>query len=320
MKACIKCLRIGLLALFASAPAAASAQTYPNGPVRIITQIAAGNGADVALRIVASHLSEMWGHQAVVVNQPGAGGLIAARAAAAAQPDGHTLFMAVTSTLVALPETQANLPFKVDDFVPIGFVGEVPMVIAASPTLPVNSLPELIALSKKHPEGLGVATPPRGDLPHLAVELLRSRTGANLIAIHYQAMSQAINDVISGRVPIAMEGLGGPSARGQLKLVAVASRARLASRPNVPTVAETVPGFVATGWWALVAPPGTPSAIVRRLSDDLAKVLARADVNQKFQQLGSVTRPMSPQELSDFIRNERALWKPVIRQAGLAAR
>lgn len=201
-------LHVALVGMLAAGSPPTQAEVGAAGPVKIITQIAAGNGADVALRIVAAHLSARWGEQVVIVNQPGAGGLIAARAAAGAPADGHTLLMAVTSTLVMLPEMQANLPFGVDDFVPIGFVGEVPMVIAASPTLPVNSLAELIALSKQKVGGLSVAMPPRGDLPHLTAALLRTRTGAALTAVHYQTMAQAMNDVISGRVPVAIEGAG----------------------------------------------------------------------------------------------------------------
>jgi tripartite-type tricarboxylate transporter receptor subunit TctC len=315
-------LRVGLLCLAAtSVPAGSSAwaQPYPSGPVKIITQIGAGNGPDVALRIIADHLSQMWGQQAVVVNQPGAGGLLAARTAAGAVPDGHTLFMAVASTFVALPEMQANLRFNVNDFVPIGFLGEVPMAVAASPTLAVGSLAELIALSRKRPGGLTVAVSTRGELPHLAAELLRGRSDAELTPVHYPAMPQGVSDVISGRVGVAMDGVAGPIARGQLNLLAVASRGRVPSRPTIPTVAETVPGFVATGWWVLVAPPGTPAPIAKKLSDDLRLVLARPDLNQRFEQLGALTRAMSPQELSNFIREEQQLWKPVIQRLGLAA-
>jgi tripartite-type tricarboxylate transporter receptor subunit TctC len=126
-------------------------------------------------------------------------------------------------------------------------------------------------------------------------------------------------DVISGRVPIMVEGLAGPLAGGQLKLLAIASSARLASRPDVPTVSETVPGFTASGWFALVAPPSTPPAIVKKVSDDLRVVLALPDVKQKFDELSLSTRSMSPQQLSDFIRDERQLWRPVIKQIGLTA-
>ncbi len=313
-------LRTGLLCLAAGcvpASSSALAQAYPTGPVKIVTQIGIGNGPDVALRIVAEHLGRMWGQQAVVVNQPGAGGLFAARTAVSAAPDGHTLLLAGASAYVGLSELQRNVTFRMTDFVPIGFLGEVPMVIAASPALPVNSLAEFIALSKKQPGGLTVATTARGDLPHLAVELFRSRAEADLTPVHYQNMSSAMTDVVSGRVAASMEGFGGPSAR-TLKLLAIASRERLPWRPDVPTVAETVPGFAATGWQVVVAPPGTPASIVQKLREDLRTVLTRPDVNQKFQDLGTSTRQMSEQELSDFIRSEQELWRPVIKRLSLA--
>jgi len=253
----------------------------------------------------------------VLVNQPGAGGAIAARAAATAASDGSTFLMAVASTFAVLPETQPNLPFNVNDFVSIGFVGEVPMVIAASPTFPVNNLTELIAHSKRQPGGLNVAAGFRGGIPHLTAELFRSRSGADLATVLYPSGAQAMNDLISGRVPVGVEGLAGPMAAGQLKLLAVSSPTRLASRPDVPTVAETLPGFAASGWFALVAPPGTPAAIVRKVSDDLRVVLTLPEVMQRFDALSVSTRSMSPQELSEFIRRERQLWKPVVLQANL---
>jgi tripartite-type tricarboxylate transporter receptor subunit TctC len=319
----LKWPQIALLGLsLTSLPAGlcAQAQTYPTGPVRIITQVGAGNSADTALRVVAGHLGKIWGQEAVVVNQSGAGGLIAARAAAAARPDGQTLFMALASTYVALPELQTNLPFDVNDFVPIGFVGEVPFAIAVSPQLSVSSLPELIRLSRRQPGGLSIAVPPRGELPHLAAELFRSSAGAELTAVHYPTMSQAMGDVISGRVATSMEGLGGPTTRGPLKVLAIASHKRLTSRPDVPTVSETVTGFAATGWWVLVAPPGTPTSITRKLSDQLHVVLSHPEIGQRFQELGSQTRQMSPQQVSEFIRGEQQLWKPVIKKLGLATK
>ena len=146
----------------------AHAQNYPAGPVKFITQLAAGGGTDPAMRIVIDHLGRMWGQQTTLVNQPGAGGAIAARAAASAAPDGYTLYMAIASTFISLPELQPNLAPSINDFVPIGFVGEVPMAIAVSPALPVNSLPELIAYSRTQQGGLNVAIPNRGGMPHFA--------------------------------------------------------------------------------------------------------------------------------------------------------
>jgi tripartite-type tricarboxylate transporter receptor subunit TctC len=258
----------------------------------------------------------MWGQQAVVVNQPGAGGLIAARAAAAAPPDGQTLFFATVTTYVALPEMQANLPFDVNGFVRLGFVGEVPLAIAVTPALLVNSLPELIGLSKRQPTGLNVAAGFRGSMPHLTTELFRSRSGANLTPVFYADSGQVMNDLISGRVPIGVEGLAGPMAAGQLKLLAIASPTRLALRADVPTVAETLPGFAASGWFVLVAPPGTPVVVAKRVSDDLRTVLALPEVKHRFDALSVSTRAMSQQALSDFIRGEQQLWKPVIEQIG----
>jgi hypothetical protein len=146
--------------------------------------------------------------------------------------------MCASSTFAVLPETQPNLPFNVNDFVSIGFVGEVPMAIAASPIFPVNNLPELIAHSKRQPGGLNVAAGFRGGIPHLTAELFRSRSGADLATVLYPGIAQAMNDLISGRVPVGIEGLAGPMAAGQLKLLAVASPTRLASRPDVPTERE----------------------------------------------------------------------------------
>ena len=315
-------LRFGLLCLLAtSAPIASSAQaqTYPAGPVKFITPFGAGAAAEPAMRFVADHLGRMWGQQAVVVNQPGAAGAIAARAAAVAPPDGQTLFMAIASTFVTLPELQTNLPFNVNDFVPIGFVGEVPIAVTASPTLPVSNLPDLITYSKRHRGGLNAAVGLRGGIVHLAAELFRSRSGAELTSVFYPNSGAAMTDLISGRVPIGMESLAGPMAAGQLKLLAVTSPARLPSRPDLPTVAETLPGFAASGWFVLVAPPGTPAAIAKKVSNDLRAVLALPEVKQRFDALNVSTRTMSPQELSAFIHAERQLWKPVIKQAGLGA-
>lgn len=314
-------LRIGFLCLLATTAHAGSPAggptIYPAGPVRFITQLGAGSGTDPAMRIVVDELGKIWGQQTVLINQPGAGGALAARAAHSAAPDGHTLYMAIASTFTVLPQLQPDLTFNVNDFVPIGFVGEVPMAIAVAPALAVNSLAEMIAYSKKQAGGLNLAIT-RGTIPHLAAQLLRNRSGVDLTYVFYPGSAQAMADVISGRVPTILDGLAGPITEGQLKLLAIASPERVASHPDIPTVAETVPGLVATGWFVLVAPPGTPAAIVRKVSEDLNAVLARAEVRQKLAALSISTRTMSPERLSEFIESERRLWKPVIQQLGLA--
>jgi hypothetical protein len=168
------------------------------------------------MRMVTEALGKLWGQQAVLINQPGAGGALAARTVAEAQPDGHTLFLALASAFVVLPETQRNLSFNVNDFVPVGFVGEAPMAIAVSPTLPVSNISELVALSKTQSGGLNAAVAFRGGMPHLATELFASRSGAALSSVHYPSSAQSLSDVVSGRVQVIVEGLGGPVGSGQV--------------------------------------------------------------------------------------------------------
>ena len=304
----------GLLLTTAIVGSPARAQTYPIATVRIISPLGAGGATDVATRLVAEHLGKIWGQKAVVINQPGAGGAIAAHAAASAAPDGHTLFMAAASTFTSLPALQPGLPFQVNDFVPIGFVGEVPMAIAVNKDLPISSLAGLIALSKKQTAGLNIAAGFRGSMPHQTAILFRQRSGANLTPVFYQSQPQATTDVIAGRVPVTIEGMAGTIIKAPVKLLAIAARERLASRPDVPTVSDTLPGFTASGWFVLVAPRGTPAAIVEKVSKDLQAVLAQPDIRQRFNDLSLLTRSLSPQGLADFIRSEQELWKPVIKE------
>ena len=313
---------IGLAIAFMAAAPAAWAEDFPTRPVRIIVQTAAGSSLDVMARLVAEPLSQIWGQQAIIVNQAGAGGLIAARATAASAPDGYTLFLAGGSVFVVLPEVQRNLPFDVDEFVPIGFVADQPYMLLVSNKLNVNSVAELIALSKSQPGGLDSVAGTRGGLQHLTVEWFRIRSGANLNMVHYPGPAQAMNDLIAGRVPVMMNTVApvaGVVAGGEVKLLGIAATSRLPNYPNTPLVSDTVSGFTSSGWSILVAPRGTPPAIVRKINDDLRTALARPEVIKKFEELGNYTRPMTPQELSDFVRSERDIWRPVVKQIGMTA-
>jgi tripartite-type tricarboxylate transporter receptor subunit TctC len=296
----------------------ARAADYPAGPVKIIVAQAAGGSLDVILRVAAGELSKTWGQQVVVLNMPAGGtGVIAARAAANAVPDGHTLFMAGASLFTILPEIQTNLPFNVDDFVPIAMTGEQPMAIVASPSLGVDTLPELIALSKKRPEGLNCAVGTSNSFAHLAAKLLSTRSGANLNFIYYPGTAQSLNDVISGRVPILVNilpGMAGAVAGGQVKLLSVTSPTRLPSYPNVPTTSEAVAGFTVSGWTVLVAPSGTPAAIVQRVNADLSAAQAQPAFQERLEQLGTYARSMPPREVANFIRSERDFWRPLVRE------
>ena len=295
----------------------ARAQDFPTRPVKVIVQTAAGSSLDALARLVDEQLSKIWGKDVIVVNQAGAGGLNAARAAASAVPDGYTLFLAGGSVFVALPVLQHDLPFDVNDFVPIGFIAEQPYAILASKRLGVNSLSDLIALSKGTPGGLDAVAGTVGGLQHLTAELFRRRSGADLNMIHYPGTEQSLSDVISGRVPVMFQTLlpvAGVVASGEVKLLAVASTSRLPNYPNLPTVSETVTGFTASGWSILVAPRGTPPAIVAKINKDLRTTLASAELLKKFTELGNYTRSMTPPELADFVHSERDLWRPIVEQ------
>ena len=303
----------------ASRMACAQAQDYPAKPVRIITHSAAGGAPDAVLRIIADRLSQMWGRQALVLNHPGAGGAVAARTAATAAPDGYTLYMPASSAFVTLPGLQANLPLEMPrDFVPIGFVAEQPFFISVASSLGVTTLPEFIALAKKRPGEISYAATGRGTLSHLAGEALQVRAGIKMLMVPYLGgTAQALNDVIGGRVPLVIDGyppLAGALQGGVIKALAVGSTRRLPDFPDLATAAETLPGFNARGWFVLVAPVGSPEAIVRKLSDDLRLAITDSTIKTKLETTGNYPIPMTPSELLAFIHDEQQMWKPVLEQ------
>ena len=315
-------LALGAMAAIAGSPA--NADSYPTRPVMLLSQAAAGSGPDVIARIVADRLTQAWGQQVLAVNRPGGGGVIAAQAAAAAPSDGHTLYMPLASTFVVLPETQAKMPLDLArDLVPIGMVGEQPMVIAVNPALGINTLAELIARAKGRP-GEILFGAPRGTLPHLTSEMLRWRVGLDLTFIPSAGM-RAMQDIIGGTIYVFigdMASVAGPIQGGSLKALAVASSSWLPDFPDLPTVEEALPGvgvFEARGWIALMAPARTPDAIVQKVNRDLRAVLADPQVTGKLAVLGTYPRPMSPAETAAFIRAEQDLWRPVLKQLDLTA-
>jgi tripartite-type tricarboxylate transporter receptor subunit TctC len=295
----------------------AYAADYPNKPVQIIADSAAGATPDVALRFVTEELTKRWGQQVLVVNHPGAGGSVAAGIAAKAAPDGYTLYQPVLSTFVALKPAAPNVPLHVPkDFVPIGFVAENPMFIAVAPSLGINTLPELIAAAKKKPGGLSYATTGVGRLTHLAGELLQHEAKIKLLLVPYTGgPSHAVADVGTGRVSMIIEGysgIAGPARAGAIKLIAVAAAKRLADFPDLPTVSETIPDFSATGWAVLVAPVGTPSDVIGKVSKDLYEVTSQPELQKRLAKLGSYTRPMTAADATLFVHRQQAMWNPVL--------
>ena len=309
-------------ALVQLAQASAVAQEFPDRPVTIINQTAAGSGPDVVSRIVGEHLTRMWGHQVVTLNRPGASGLIAARAAASATPDGYTLYMPTSTALVVLPETNSKMPIDfARDFIPIGMVGETPMAIAVSTKLGFASLSELIEAAKVSPQPLLYAANNRGSIPHLAGAYLSKKANISLTFVPHTGAASALSNVLSDSVPIIVESLSaltGTAEGGSIKLLAVTSSSRLGQFPDIPTVAESIPGFLVTGWFALLAPAGTPDAVVRKIAGDLRTVLSAPELQIRFEALGVYPRIASPSDTAAFIRSEREVWRPIIKDAGLA--
>jgi tripartite-type tricarboxylate transporter receptor subunit TctC len=324
MKVPRRCFLLHLPAVAAGLPAIsrsawAQPQDFPARPVRIVTHSAPGGSPDALLRIVADRLTQMWGQQVLALNHPGAGGAVAARTAAAAASDGYTLYMPASSAFVTLPGLQANLPLELPrDFVPVGFVAEQPFFLTVASSLGVTTLPEFIALAKKRPGEISYAATGRGTLSHLGGEALQQLAGIRLLMVPYLGgTAQALNDVISGRVPMVIDGyppLAGALQSGTIKALAVGSTARLPEFPDLPIAAETLPGFNVRGWLALVAPVGTPDAIVRKLSDDLSAAVTHAPTKTKLETTGNYPHPMTPPELLNFIRAEQQRWKPVLEQ------
>jgi len=308
-----------LCLLAGSTTAQTQAIKYPEKPVTIISDAPPGSTPDVDARFIAAGLSKLWGQQAVIINHAGANGSIAARNATDATPDGYTLFMPALSTFVAPQSVAPNIPIRLPrDFVPIGFTAENPMFVAVNPGLGVSSLPELIALAKKKPGTISIAVTGVGRLTHLTGLLLQERAGIELLPVPYNAgPAAALSDVAAGRVSMIIEGYSGivgAVKAGQVKLIAVAATQRLPQFPDLPTVAETIPGFSATGWQVLVAPIGTPEPIIKKVDADLAKVVSDPDFQKLLANVGSYSHAMNANEALAFVEQQQATWLPVLEK------
>jgi tripartite-type tricarboxylate transporter receptor subunit TctC len=303
----------------AAREAVAQTEPYPSKPVRLVSDSAPGSSPDVGLRIVAEGLAQHWGQQVVVVNHPGASGAISARVASEALPDGYTLYAPALSTFLTLPGRAPNLPLMLPrDFIPIGFTFDQPMSVGASPTLGVNTLPELIALAKTKPGAISYSVAGVGRMTHLTGELLQIRADIKLQMVPYTGgAAQALSDIIAGRISMIVEGYAGMAGiyqAGSLKALAVGSAQRLPGAPHIPTLAETLPGFVAAGWQVVVAPKGTSEAIVNKMAVDLRQVLTKPDMVSRLEARGSFIRPMTPAETEAFVREQQQLWKPAMER------
>jgi len=305
----------------ASVGVAAAETSFPIKPVRIILPLPAGSALDVITRVAAEGLTSRWGQQVIVENRPGAGGALAAQAVASATPDGYTLLGAAGSIFQILPAQREKISIDVNrDFVQVGMVACCnPMFVAVPPRLGVTTFPQFVALAKSKPQEILVGTNGTGSLPNFAA-LAIARTGnipITVIPYGQGGTIAAITDIMGGRVHATIEaiaGLRGQLQSGDLKLIGVMSDKRDPEYPEVPAIAETLPGLTAIGFMSLVAPAGTPRDIVGRLNEALNQALETTSVKQRFAELSMPIKIMTPEGTKSFVENEKKLWWPMVRE------
>lgn len=297
---------------------------YPDRPVRIIVPFPPGGPADALARLAADKLGQSLGKPFVVDNKVGAGGNIGMELGARAAPDGYTLTLAPVGNLTVAPALYAKLPYDpAKDFAPITVLAAVPNVLIVHPSVPAKTLAELIALAKAKPGTLNYASPGNGSIPHLAGELLKRSAGLDIVHVPFNGVAPATNAVLAGDVQIffAQSSAALPQWRaGKVVALGVATRKRLASAPELPTIAEQgLPDFEATSWYALVAPAGTPAAIIDRLHVEIVRALALPDVREKIAALGAEAVGNSPTEFAAMQRAEAARWTRLAKEANIRA-
>jgi tripartite-type tricarboxylate transporter receptor subunit TctC len=304
----------------------ALAQGYPSKPVKFVVGFAAGGPTDVIARVVAQDMTQSTGQAFLVENRPGANAIVATEYVAHAPNDGYTLLFSSLSLLVnaILPDTTAKYdPFK--DFAPISNAALLPMVIVASPQSPYNSIQELIAGAKAKPGELSYATSGQGGSTHLAGAMLENFTGTKMINVPFKGNGPALAEVMSGRVTYMFYpavGIAEQVAAKKLKVLAVGTTQRQADFPGIPTMAEAgLPGFEATApWVGLLAPGGTPPAIVARLGEEMRKSLARPETRERMKQLGAIVVGDTPAEFAAFLRKDYERWAQVIKASGVTGK
>jgi putative tricarboxylic transport membrane protein len=316
-------IRIALaLALTLATGVVASAQNWPEKPIRMIVPLPAGAAVDVIGRLICTKLSERLGQTIVVENRPGASGSLASDAVAKAAPDGYTLGMATTTTHVSTVLLNAKLPYDpVKDFVPISLIGVAPYVLTVYPKLPAKNLAELLALAKAKPKTLSYSSVGNASLGHLATELMASMAGVELNHIPYRSTGQAVLDLAEGRIDITFGLLGSnlPLIReGKIRALALTTTRRMDVVPDVPTMAEAgLPGFEASLWFAVVAPAALPPAIVNRLNREINAILGDADVKKALGAQATQIELSSPEKLREMIRADIEKWRAVATKLGI---
>jgi tripartite-type tricarboxylate transporter receptor subunit TctC len=318
----MKLLRHLATALLACLPLLAFAQAdgYPAKPIRIVVPFPPGGATDEAARLIATKMGEHWGQPVVVDNRPGAGGNVGSDVVAKSTPDGYTLVMGVTGSHAINTSLYSKMPYDpVKDFIAISQVAVVPNVLVVHPSVPAKNLAELVALAKTEPGKLNYASLGNGTAAHLGMEMLKTAAGIDVTHVPYKGSAPAVSDLIAGQVQMMVDGL--PSSlphvkAGQLRAIAITSLHRSPSLPDLPTIAETYPGFYADAWSGLFAPKGTPKPVIDKLSTEVQRILRLPDVRQKLAALGAEPVGSTPSEFAAHVNREIAKWAKVVKSSG----
>jgi len=306
--------------LAASTPGLAAAEDFPNRTIKIVVPVPPGPLLDAIPRIIAEKLASKWNIAVIIENRPGAAQNLGAEVVAKSDPDGYTLLASPPGPLVVSQHLRSKLNFDPGAFVPVSLMVTLPTVIVVNPKVPASNLQEFLAYARANPGKLTFGSPGVGSTPHLATEQLMTSAGIRLVHVPYQGMAPAMNDLIGGHIDVMIDLYGNVSPNvkdGKLKLLAVTTQTRLPEEPNVPTISEAVPGFVHGEWFAMVAPPRTPTDIASKLSAAIADALKLPDVAKRMADFSAVPAGATPDDTAAFIKTEDARWRELVDTTGL---
>ena len=298
----------------------AVAQNYPTKPVRLVVGFAAGGGTDTLARLISRKLADTWPHALIVENRPGADGSIATEIVAKSPPDGYSLVM-VSSALAITPFQQKLSYDPIKDLAPITLAALTPDLLLVHPSLPVKTVRELIALAKPHPRKLSFGSSGAGTSPYLEMEMLQAMSGIELVHVPYKGSAPALIDLMGGHIQVLLGAIPTTLAQvkaGKVRALAVSSARRWPAVPELPTIAESgLPGFEAASWFGMLAPAGTPPAVINKIQADIAAALSTADSKKYFEGSGYAGIANKPEEFGELIRSDMAKWEKVVRAAGI---
>ncbi|MCE9640425.1 MAG: tripartite tricarboxylate transporter substrate binding protein [Betaproteobacteria bacterium] len=305
----------------AAAPAAAAGAAYPDKPIRLVVPFPPGGGADTLARVVAHKLNEKYGQQIVVDNRGGAGGLVGTETVARASPDGYTLLMGTASTHGSNPSLYEKLPYDpVKNFAPVVLLASVPNILVVHPSVAAKSVKDLIALAKQKPGAINYASVGVGSSQHLIAEMFKRQAGVDLVHVPYKGTGPALNDLISGQVQMMFTNLitAVPHVKsGRLRGLAVTSARRSVTMPELPAVAEVLPGFDVSSWYGLLAPAGTPRPVIDALNREVIALLQGSDVRERLAVDGAEPGGGTPEQFAAYIRNEIAKYAATVKAANI---